>query len=91
MGHPDFRVDGKIFATLGPDEAWGMVKLTPDQQAMFMTEQPEVFHPASGKWGLRGATVVTLRRAKPSTIRQALSMAWRNTAPSRLLEGHCGD
>ena len=50
MGHPDFRVGGKIFATLGPDEAWGMVKLTPQQQAAFMSAQPGAFSPASGAW-----------------------------------------
>ena len=41
MGHPDFRVRGKIFATLGPEERWGMVKLTPEQQAAFVWAEPE--------------------------------------------------
>jgi len=53
MGHPDFRVKGKIFATLGPDEDWGMVKLTSEQQAPVVKEQPAVFQPASGAWGRR--------------------------------------
>src|SRR5438034_11454670 len=48
MGHPDFRVRGKIFATLGPDEAWGMVKLTPEQQGQFNRAEPEVFVPIPG-------------------------------------------
>ena len=48
MGHPDFRVGGKIFATLGPDEDWGMVKLTPDRQAEVMRAEPDVYRPASG-------------------------------------------
>lgn len=86
MGHPDFRVAGRIFATLGPDEDWGMVKLTPDQQASFIQDEPDVFHPASGAWGLRGATIVTLRRAKVTRVKWALYLAWRNTAPRRLLE-----
>jgi hypothetical protein len=47
MDHPDFRVRGKIFATLGPDEKWGMVKLTPDQQASFLRTEPAIFRPAS--------------------------------------------
>ena len=49
MGHPDFRVGGKIFATLGaPDEDWGMVKLTPEQQKQFIREEPEIFVPVKG-------------------------------------------
>src|SRR2546423_6929891 len=81
MGHPDFRVRGKIFATLGPDEDWGMVKLTPETQALFMRTEPEVFHPAAGAWGQRGATIVRLDAATESSARQALIAAWRNTAP----------
>lgn len=45
MGHPDFRVRGKIFATLGPDETWAMVKLTPEQQAAFIQVEPKAFQP----------------------------------------------
>jgi hypothetical protein len=84
MGHPDFRIRGKIFATLGPDEDWGMVKLTPQQQADFMHREPRVFEPASGAWGRRGATIVTLAAANEPTVREALILAWRNTAPKRL-------
>jgi hypothetical protein len=86
MGHPDFRVGGKIFATLGPGEKWGMVKLTPDQQATLMASEPDVFHPASGAWGKNGSTIVRLRPAKALTIRHALLAAWRNTAPKKLVE-----
>ena len=63
MGHPDFRVRGKIFATLGPDEDWGMVKLTAEQQAALIASEPEVFKPASGAWGRGGATIVQLNEA----------------------------
>ena len=52
--HPDFRVRGKIFATLGPEERWGMVKLTPEQQATFLRAEPDVFQPIKGAWGRRG-------------------------------------
>jgi hypothetical protein len=86
MGHPDFRVDRKIFATLGPGEAWGMVKLTTDQQAAFQTRHPQVFTPASGAWGRRGATILHLSEANQSTARKALIAAWRNTAPKRLVD-----
>ena len=86
MGHPDFRVHGKIFATLGPDADWGMVKLTPEQQQRFVTLEPKVFAPVKGGWGVRGATRVNLRAAKVGTLREALFHAWRNVAPKRLLE-----
>jgi hypothetical protein len=86
MGHPDFRVGGKIFATLGPDETWGMVKLTPEQQASFMRLEPKVYKPASGAWGRKGSTIVTLAEAEELTVRQAMMEAWRNTAPRRLVK-----
>ena len=83
MDHPDFRVGGKIFATLGPDETWGMVKLKPDQQAQFLRAQPAVFSPASGAWGRGGATIVQLKSAQASLVKEALALAWQNTAPSK--------
>ena len=86
MGHPDFRVGGRIFATLGPGEAWGMVKLTDEQQAAFLRAEPAAFEPASGAWGRAGATIVRLRKARSSIVRQALIAAWRNTAPKRLVQ-----
>jgi hypothetical protein len=88
MGHPDFRVRGKIFATLGPDEEWGMVKLTPDQQASYLQTWPKVFRLASGAWGRRGATIVSLRDADLPSVQGALLAAWRNTAPKRLVQQH---
>ncbi|OAI47971.1 hypothetical protein AYO44_08250 [Planctomycetaceae bacterium SCGC AG-212-F19] len=84
MGHPDFRVRGKIFATLGPDGDRGMVKLTPDQQASFMRTDPEVFEPVAGAWGRRGCTYICLAAAEELPVRHALIAAWRNTAPKRL-------
>jgi hypothetical protein len=72
MGHPDFRVRGKIFATLGPGEAWGMVKLTPEQQAVFVRTESSVFEPVKGAWGRRGATYVRLAAATAPSVRQAL-------------------
>ena len=85
MGHPDFRVGGKIFATLGyPTTEWAMVKLAPDQQEAFCTSEPAVFVPVKGKWGERGATNVCLRPAKVSSVRLALTAAWRNVAPRTL-------
>ena len=86
MGHPDFRVGGKIFATLGPGEKWGMVKLTPHEQAELMASEPEAFHPASGAWGRRGSTIVRLRQARSPAVKHAMLAAWRNTAPTQLLK-----
>ncbi len=87
MGHPDFRVRGRIFATLcWPDEDWGMVKLTPNQQEMFVQAKPEVFVPVKGGWGRRGATNVRLKAANKATLRRALAAAWRIAAPKRLVE-----
>ncbi|HLA95628.1 MAG TPA: MmcQ/YjbR family DNA-binding protein [Pyrinomonadaceae bacterium] len=60
MDHPDFRVGGKIFATLGPDLDWGMAKLNAEQQAWFLTNEPDTFKPAAGAWGVGGATIITL-------------------------------
>jgi hypothetical protein len=86
MAHPDFRVRGKVFATLGyPSHGWGMVKLTPDQQDLFVQLEPEVFVPAKGAWGLRGATCVKLKSAPRGLVRRALAAAWGNTAPKRLV------
>jgi hypothetical protein len=85
MEHPDFRVGGKIFATLGyPDSKWGMVKLTPEQQEEFVRSEPDVFEPVTGAWGRRGATGVRLVTAKRVVLRRALAAAWCNTAPKAL-------
>ncbi len=85
MGHPDFRVAGKIFATLGyPEDGWGMVKLTPIEQEMFIKSQPTVFNPCTGAWGRRGATNVRLEGARKPTLRRALLAAWRLVAPEQL-------
>ena len=76
MNHPDFRLEGKIFATLGaPDQKWGMVKLTPEQQREFIKTEPKVFKPCSGAWGRQGATNIYLPAAKATIVRAALDAA----------------
>ncbi len=88
MSHPDFRVAGKIFATLGySDKTRGMVKLSPEEQHYFSKDYPEVFFPVKGTWGRRGATSVHLKTAKKEILAKAIQAAWRNTAPKRLLKG----
>ena len=85
-GRPSFRVGGRIFATLHPDLEWGMVKLTPEQQKLFVRSEPQAFQPIKGGWGKRGATQVILETATEPSVRQALEAAWRNTAPNKLLK-----
>jgi len=87
MDHPDFRVGGKIFATLGyPDKSHAMVKLSPEEQHYFAKAEPDVFVPVKGAWGRRGATSVHLKAARKETLSNAIHAAWRNTAPKRLLQ-----
>jgi hypothetical protein len=87
MDHPDFRVAGKIFATLGyPDKTHAMVKLSPEDQHNFSKDHPKVFTPLIGAWGRRGATTIYLKAARKETLRKAIHAAWRNTAPKRLLK-----
>ena len=86
MGTADFRVDAKIFATLGnPDAACGVIGLTPDQQALLIETAPKVFSPVPGGWGARGWTRVRLAAADAATVESALTMAWQNRAPKKLV------
>jgi hypothetical protein len=85
MNHPDFRVAGKIFATLGyPDKSRAMVKLPPERQHYLSKDYPEAFTPVKGVWGRRGATSVFLKAADKEVVGKAIEAAWRNTAPKRL-------
>ena len=85
MAHPDFRVGGKIFATLGyPDRNWAMVKLPPEQQELLSKAAPGVFVPVKGGWGRQGATSVRLKSAEKTQVRGALREAWAKVAPKRL-------
>jgi hypothetical protein len=84
MNHPDFRIDGKIFASLGvPDENWGMVKLTPEQQRTFIEKAPELFSPSSGAWGRQGCTNVYLAGGEATIVRAALDAAANNVATGK--------
>jgi len=81
MSHPDFRVGGKIFATLGyPDDEHGMVKLTPEQQRIFLRKAPSVFEPCAGAWGKQGSTSVDLAAASVALVRAALDAASKNVS-----------
>lgn len=80
MGHPDFRVNGRIFATLRADERWGMVKLLPDEQQEIVRLNPDVFVPSSGAWGRQGCTDVRLEAATEATVRGAMLLAWQGAS-----------
>ncbi|MGH9720376.1 MAG: MmcQ/YjbR family DNA-binding protein [Bryobacteraceae bacterium] len=86
FGHADFRVGGKIFATLGYErQGYGVLLLTPEQQAGMVLDAPEVFSPVPGGWGLQGSTRVRLAKVTPGVLKDALRTAWRKRAPKRLL------
>jgi len=85
MDHPDFRVAGKIFATLAyPNKQFGMVHLTPSQQEEFTQSHPAAFQPVPGAWGRKGCTHVILAKASRRALQEAMLTAWRNYAPSDL-------
>lgn len=78
MGAADFRVGGRIFATLASTkQGYGNLMLTPEAQAAFVTELPEVFVPIAGGWGRMGATHIVLAKASEDLLRGALQTAWR--------------
>jgi len=78
MGTADFRVGGRIFATLASqDQGYGNLMLTPPQQADFVREMPEVFLPVRGGWGRMGATHIRLAKASEDVLTGALRAAWK--------------
>ena len=86
MGHPDFRVGGKILATLGyPNAQFGTIVLSPQDQDLLLRNHPKVFAPAAGAWGRVGSTCVNLRAAPRKAVAVALESAWRRRAPRKLL------
>jgi hypothetical protein len=87
MGHPDFRVHNRIFATVHPDPQHGMVKLTPDQQQDFIRDYPNVFAPESGAWGRAGCTRVTFANASEEVIGEVMTLAWQNVKTDHAARG----
>ena len=78
MGQPDFRVDGRIFATLASaKQGYGNLMLTLEQQAAFVAEMPEVFLPIPGGWGRMGVTHIRLAKASEDVLHGALHTAWK--------------
>ena len=86
MNHPDFRVRNKIFATIySVENCEGALKLKPAQQKKFIKKFPKVFSPAAGAWGRGGSTMVQISIAPRDVVTRAMQLAWRNTAPKRLI------
>ncbi|MBV9157586.1 MAG: MmcQ/YjbR family DNA-binding protein [Acidobacteriaceae bacterium] len=78
MGAPDFRVGGRIFATLASEgQGYGNLVLTPEQQAAFVGEAPEIFVPIAGGWGRMGMTHIRLAAATEDVLTGALRAAWK--------------
>ncbi len=76
--HPDFRVGKKIFASLGPDETWAMVRLSPLDQIVFVNEDIVAHKPATGAWGRSGCTMIQLDIADKNLVKKAIRLAWDN-------------
>ncbi len=78
MGAVDFRVGGRIFATLASvKEGYGNLMLTPEMQADFVAERPDVFLPIKGGWGRMGMTHIRLKEAPEDVLAGALRAAWK--------------
>jgi len=78
MGHADFRVEGRIFATLASqDKGYGNLRLTLEQQRAFVEELPEIFLPIAGGWGRMGMTHIRLAAANEDVLHGALQVAWK--------------
>lgn len=90
MGHPDFRVNGRIFASLfgGPDgQERGMVKVSPDEQEALVAKHPDVFEPCAGAWGRQGCTAVHLKPARVAMMKGPMESAYRAAASSPRARG----
>ncbi|WP_245516531.1 MmcQ/YjbR family DNA-binding protein [Methylobacterium segetis] len=87
-GNPDFRVGGRIYATLWVEEERTVLRLSPAHQAMLVEAEPHLFSPVDGAWGRRGWTNLDLAEAEEDTLRGALLAAWRHTAPPALVAAY---
>ncbi len=85
QGHPDFRVGGRIYATLWTDEERVVLRLTHERQAGMVAAEPDVFEPVPGTWGSRGWTSLALDAAEEDLLRRGLLNAWLTTAPPGLV------
>lgn len=84
-GNPDFRVAGRIFATLWVEEDRVVLRLAPDDQARLIAAEPDLFAEIPGAWGRRGWTNLDLDACEEEILREGLLAAWRATAPAGLV------
>ncbi len=84
----DFRVNGKIFATLRPEKQRGVLMLTRGDQALMRETSADMFEPVPGSWGEKGATFVIIGNADPEVVRHAMAMAWKKAAPKSVSVRH---
>ncbi|RCW87524.1 MmcQ/YjbR family DNA-binding protein [Phyllobacterium bourgognense] len=84
----DFRVNGKIFATLRPEKLRGVLLLTREDQSLFRETSKDMFEPVPGRWGENGSTYVVLDRADPEAVRHAMAIAWKRAAPKSVSARH---
>jgi hypothetical protein len=85
MGHPDFRVAGRIFATLGyQNEGRGVLLLSPEEQQEMISQHPKMFEPVPGGWGRHGSTQVVLARITRPVLKAAMRKAWQRKAPETI-------
>lgn len=87
-GTTDFRVDGKVFATLRSSDHRAVLKLTPGDQAMHAASTPAIVSPVDGAWGDKGWTRIALDQAEREAVRHLLATAWRTVAPKRVVRRH---
>ena len=85
-----FRVKNKIFATIHADKNYVMVKLSAIDQSVFCAYNKEVIFPVPGGWGKKGATFIDLKKVKKSMLIDAITTAWKTTAPPKLVEKYFG-
>ena len=91
FGRPDFRIKNKIFASLHEDKSLMMVKLSVIEQSVFCAFDETIIYPVPGGWGRQGATMINLKKVKKEMFVDALTMAWKNVAPPKLVIKHFPD
>ena len=85
-----FRIKNKIFATIHADKYYMMVKLSPVDQSVFCAYNKDVIFPVPGGWGRQGATFINLKKVRKAMLIDALTTAWKRTAPAKLIEKYFG-
>lgn len=85
-----FRVKNKIFSTIHADKNYVMVSLHPVDQSVFCQYNKDVFFPVPGGWGRKGATFINLKKVPKKVFIDALTTAWKKSAPPKLVEKYFG-